>query len=194
MSAADARFGVRLVDTLARRRVVLGFVAGAFVLWFAQPTGSTLAAGTAVALAGEALRVWASGHLNKAREVTTSGPYRWLAHPLYVGSSIMGVGLAVVANSFVVTAIVGFYLVATLGAAVSSEEAFLHRAFGERYGRYRRGAGGSAGEFERRRFSLAQAMANREYRAVAGLVVAVLLLALKATYNGGSLWRGAAGF
>jgi hypothetical protein len=196
MSAADARFGVRLVDTLARRRVVLGFVAGAFVLWFAQPTGSTLAAGTAVALAGEGLRVWAAGHLNKAREVTTSGPYRWLAHPLYVGSSIMGVGLALVANSFVVTAIVGLYLVATLGAAVRSEEAFLHRAFGERYGRYRRGAGGSAGagELERRRFSLAQAMANREYRAVAGLVVAVLLLALKATYNSGSLWRGAAGF
>ena len=30
---------------------------------------------------------------NKAREVTSSGPYRWFAHPLYVGSSIMGAGL-----------------------------------------------------------------------------------------------------
>ena len=28
---------------------------------------------------------WAAGHLHKSREVTSSGPYRWLAHPLYVG-------------------------------------------------------------------------------------------------------------
>jgi hypothetical protein len=36
------------------------------------------------------------------------------------------------------------------------------------------------------------AMANREYRAVTGLLVAVLLLALKATYNG-MFWRAGAG-
>ena len=33
-------------------------------------------------------------------------------------------------------------------------------------------------------------MANREYRAVVGLVVAMLLLVLKATYNG-VFWRAA---
>jgi len=33
------------------------------------------------------------------------------------------------------------------------------------------------------RFSLAQAIANHEHRALVGLVVAVLLLALKASYN-----------
>ena len=41
-----------------------------------------------------------------------------------------------------------------------------------------------------RRFTLAQAIANREHRAVGGLVLAVLLLCLKATYNG-SFWRTA---
>jgi hypothetical protein len=188
-----------LVNLLARRRVTLGFVAGALVFWFAQPTSSTLARGTMVAAAGEALRVWAAGHLNKSREVTMSGPYRWLAHPLYVGSAVMGVGLAIIANSLAVTAIVGVYLIVTLAAAISSEEAFLRRTFGDRYTRYRRGVadretssrdGRAAAE---RRFSLAQAIANREYRALVGLALAVLLLSLKATYNGGSLWRLAAG-
>ena len=37
---------------------------------------------------------------------------------------------------------------------------------------------------------LAQAIANREYRAVVGLVLAVLLLIWKATYND-SFWRAA---
>ena len=42
----------------------------------------------------------------------------------------------------------------------------------------------------RRRFTVAQAMANREYRAVGGVVLAVLLLSLKAAYNG-AFWRAA---
>jgi len=174
---------------LARLRVPLGFVFGAVVLWLAQPTRGTLAIGTAVAIGGECLRVWASGHLNKARDVTASGPYRWFAHPLYAGSSIMGVGLAIIANHLLVTALIVVYLVVTLSAAVSSEEAFLRRAFGDRYDRYRRGDRSGS---ERRAFSVAQAIANREHRAVAGLALAVLLLVLKATYNG-TFWRAAAG-
>jgi phospholipid methyltransferase len=170
--------------------VTLGFLVGALVLWLAQPTSSTLAAGTAIAIAGEGLRIWAAGHLNKAREVTTSGPYRWFAHPLYVGSSVMGVGLALVANSIAVSVIIALYFVVTLTAAVRHEEAFLHATFGDRYDRYRRGADEAGGaDAEARRFSFARAIANREHRALVGLAVAILLLALKATYNGGSLWR-----
>ena len=62
--------------------------------WRSRPAPPCSAAAS-VALAGEALRIWAAGHLNKSREVTSSGPYRWFAHPLYVGSSVMGVGLAI---------------------------------------------------------------------------------------------------
>jgi len=170
---------------LARLRVPLGFVFGALVLVLARPTRPTLISGAAIACLGEALRIWAAGHLNKAREVTSSGPYRWFAHPLYVGSSVMGVGLAVATGRVAAAVLIGAYLGATLTAAVRSEEAFLRRAFGDRYDRYRRGgaSGGSADGNGARRFSLAQAIANREHRAVAGLLAAMLLLLLKATYN-----------
>jgi protein-S-isoprenylcysteine O-methyltransferase Ste14 len=172
-----------LARRLARLRVTLGFVFGALVLWLAEPTGATLAAGTAIAVVGEALRIWAAGHLNKAREVTASGPYRWLAHPLYVGSSIMGVGLAVVSASPLVFGLIALYLAVTLTAAIKSEEAFLRDRFGDRYAQYRNGPRVESA----RNFSVAQAMANHEYRALVGLGLAVLLLALKATYNG-LLW------
>ena len=191
MIATLARLRTWLAVALARRRVPLGFVFGALVLWLAQPTAATLVAGTAIAIVGESLRVWAAGHLNKAREVTTSGPYRWLAHPLYVGSSIMGVGLAVVSDSFVVSGLIALYLTVTLIAAMNSEEAFLRRAFGDRYDRYRQGmTSGASGKSGASRFSLARAIANHEYRALVGLAIAALLLALKATYNG-SFWRAA---
>ena len=173
------------VDRLARWRVPAGFACGVAVLWLAAPTRLTLAAGVTVAAAGEALRLWAAGHLNKSREVTSSGPYRWVAHPLYVGSSVMGAGLAIASGSVSVAIVVAVYLGVMITAAIRSEEAFLRRAFPERYDRYRRGAE-SAGDREAgaRRFTWAQARANHEPRSVAGLAAAVLLLVLKAVYDG----------
>jgi protein-S-isoprenylcysteine O-methyltransferase Ste14 len=178
------------VATLARLRVALGFVFGALVLILAHPSVRSVAWGMAVAACGEALRLWAAGHLQKSREVTVSGPYRWSPHPLYVGSTVMGVGLAIACASVPVAALVTVYLVTTLGAAISSEEAFLRRTFGEQYDLYRRGIAVRRARGSPRRFRLAQAMANREYRAVIGLVVATLLLLLKARYTA-LFWQSA---
>jgi protein-S-isoprenylcysteine O-methyltransferase Ste14 len=191
--AASGRVRYMVMATLARLRVALGFVFGVLVLILAQPTGRSLAIGMTIAAAGEAIRVWAAGHLRKSREVTVSGPYRWVAHPLYVGSSVMGIGLAVASASVLVAALIATYLVATLTAAIKSEEGFLRRTFGDQYDLYRSGVAAQRRErsaASRRPFRLDQAMANREYRAVAGLAVAILLLIWKATYNG-LLWRAA---
>jgi hypothetical protein len=175
-----------MIARLARLRVPLGFAFGIAVFWLAAPTRGSLAIGAAVAAVGEALRIWAAGHLNKSREVTSSGPYRWFAHPLYVGSSVMGAGLAVACASWIVALLIAVYLGTTITAAVKSEEAFLRRTFGDRYDRYRREGAVDAS----RRFSPAQAMRNREWRALAGLALALLLLTWKATYNG-TFWRAA---
>ena len=171
-------------STLARFRTRLGLVVGAAAFWLARPTLDTVAVGAMIAASGEALRIWAAGHLHKSREVTSSGPYRWLGHPLYVGSSIMGVGLAVASASIAVTLLIVIYLGATIAAAVKTEEAFLRQQFGDEYDRYRAGSRAPVA----RRFSLARVLANGEHRTIAGVVVVVLLLALKATYNGLFWW------
>jgi hypothetical protein len=181
--------GFGITNILARRRVPLGFAAGVLVWWLAQPSGDSLRAGTVIACAGQALRIWAAGHLYKSREVTVSGPYRFLRHPLYVGSSIMGIGLAVASGSVAAGALIVAYLAITLTAAITSEDSFLRQTFADQYDRYRRGA--ARGVAERRTFSARQVIANREYRSVVGLAAAVLLLVLKATYNG--MFWGAAG-
>jgi protein-S-isoprenylcysteine O-methyltransferase Ste14 len=165
-----------LAARLARVRVPLGFVASAVAAWFARPTWGSIAAGLAVAVAGEAVRFWAAGHLEKGREVTTSGPYRLTGHPLYLGSAIIGVGVMVACRSLVVWAVGVSYLGLSLGAAIRSEEAGLRAKFGREYVDYREGRAGGAA----RPFSLSRAMRNREHRAVVGLGAAMILLALKA--------------
>src|SRR5262245_14343803 len=107
-----------IVHALARLRVTLGFVCGPLVFVLSQPTMRSLAIGMSLAAIGEVIRIWAAGHLNKSREVTTSGPYRWVGHPLYVGSSVMGVGLAIACRSIIVAVLIAAYLVATLIAAI----------------------------------------------------------------------------
>jgi protein-S-isoprenylcysteine O-methyltransferase Ste14 len=160
---------------LARWRVTLGFVVAALVIVFAAPTWTTWRIGLVVAIVGEAIRVWAAGHLEKSREVTRSGPYRWTRHPLYLGSSVIALGVIVAAHSVVVAVAGVVYMATTIGAAIRTEEAFLKQQFGDTYERYQR----SAAEPMVRQFSLARARRNREHRAVVGLVGGFALLALK---------------
>ena len=80
--------------------------------------------------------MWAAGHLEKSKEVTRSGPYRFTRHPLYLGSSLIGIGFAIAANHLVVAIIVVAYLLLTLTAAMRSEEAHLREKFGDAYDAY----------------------------------------------------------
>ena len=160
---------------IARLRVPLGFAFSALALWLASPTPRSLALGGGIALAGEAIRLWAAGHLEKGREVTMSGPYAFTRHPLYAGSTLIGIGLAVASASIVVAAIVVLYLAVTLTAAIRTEEAHLTEKFGSAYPAYREGRAPGV----RRRFSAQRAMRNREYRAVAGLAFAMAVLWVK---------------
>src|SRR4051812_38008929 len=125
-----ARWRTRLDQALARSRVPLGFVFGGAVLWLARPTYATLASGGAIAAAGELLRVWAAGHLEKGREVTRSGPYRMTRHPLYAGSALIGAGVAVASAAWSVAVLVTVYLLSTIVAAIRHEEANMRAAFG----------------------------------------------------------------
>ena len=164
-----------LTESLARRRVALGFLAAVAVLLLARPTPLSWWIGLVVAGVGEAIRIWAAGHLEKGREITRSGPYRWSRHPLYVGSSIIAVGIVIASRSVPVGIVTAFYMGATITAAIRTEEAFLSERFGDAYDRYRE----SGSDPMPRRFSAARAMRNREYRAVAGLAGGFALLALR---------------
>jgi protein-S-isoprenylcysteine O-methyltransferase Ste14 len=162
-------------DILARRRVPLGFVAAIAALVLADPTWQTWRAGLLIALVGEGFRIWAAGHLEKGREVTRSGPYRLMRHPLYAGSTVIALGIAIASRSLVVAALAALYVGLTITAAVRAEEAQLRQAFGSTYDDYQ----ASRAAPMMRSFSLSRALRNREHRAVTGLAAGFALLALK---------------
>jgi protein-S-isoprenylcysteine O-methyltransferase Ste14 len=164
-----------MIRLLARWRVFLGFVFAAIALWLATPTPLSLLIGAAVSLAGESIRWWAAGHLEKSKEVTRSGPYQFTRHPLYLGSSLIGIGFAIAANHLVVAIIVVAYLLLTLTAAMRSEEAHLREKFGDAYDAYVEKRSAPMG----RPFSWQRALHNREHHTLAGLLGGFLILAVK---------------
>jgi protein-S-isoprenylcysteine O-methyltransferase Ste14 len=164
---------------LARWRVFLGFVSAALVLWLATPSWRSLVLGAAITVLGESLRVWAAGHLEKSQEVTRSGPYRFTRHPLYLGSTLIGIGLAVAAHHRIAALVILVYLVSTLTAAMRSEEAHLRQKFGDAYDAY---AEKRAAPMDRP-FSWARAVRNREHHTMAGLVAGLVVLAANVLFG-----------
>jgi protein-S-isoprenylcysteine O-methyltransferase Ste14 len=178
----SVRGRARFDQALARSRVPLGFVVGATVLWLARPTFSTLAMGGAIAAMGEMVRIWAAGHLEKASEVTRSGPYRFTRHPLYAGSALIGIGVVIASARWTVAALIAVYLLLTVVSAIRHEEANMRADFGGHYDAYvtSHAKPGDRPKPVGRRFSAERAFRNREYRAVVGLLAAADIFALKA--------------
>ncbi len=76
-------------------RLILLFAFLAALVWLSRPTPLSVLVGAPFVLVGEAVRLWAAGHLFKTQELITSGPYRYTRNPLYLGRFLLltGVGL-----------------------------------------------------------------------------------------------------
>ncbi|HZW76201.1 MAG TPA: isoprenylcysteine carboxylmethyltransferase family protein, partial [Caldimonas sp.] len=104
-----------------------------------------------------------------------SGPYRTVRHPLYLGSTILGVGFAVATWRLLPAIIVLAYLAITIPAAMRAEEAELEAQFGREYEAYRAGAAAPVD----RGFDPQRVIANHEHRTIAGFVLGMVLLLLR---------------
>ena len=103
--------------------------------------------GSLVALAGAAFVVICHGELGaawsfapKADQSTgliTSGPYRLVRHPIYLGLGLLAVGEALAFGSWPALFIALAGVVPTLAWRALAEEKLLSRAFGESYEVYR---------------------------------------------------------
>ena len=88
-----ARFFRDLRDNRHRTRQLIGISFLVLLTIVGTPANAAVYfAGVAVATLGIAVRLWASGHVNKNRELATSGPYAYVRHPLYVGNHLIAIG------------------------------------------------------------------------------------------------------
>lgn len=97
-STCTGEFGSLSRKTISGKIRLLALYAGILGLCvISEPTVRTVAVGAAIVALGEAVRLWAAGHLHKSRILITSGPYRYTRHPMYLGRFFVFSGLAVMA-------------------------------------------------------------------------------------------------
>jgi protein-S-isoprenylcysteine O-methyltransferase Ste14 len=169
-----------------RWRVRLGYPLAIAVLFFARPNPRSILYGALVGIIGLALRAWAAGYLHKQKALTVTGPYAYTRNPLYLGSSILALGVAIAARSWISAAIIAAYFVIVYSVVMRREEGELRLQHGADFDRYAatvplffpwfssvRVERGSQGAF-----SAAQYGKNHEWQAAAGflLLLSVLIL------------------
>ncbi len=168
----------------ARWRVPLGFAFGVAYLVFSQPNSRLLMTGGALAIVGLLVRAYAAGCLDKDRSLAASGPYAYSRNPLYLGSSVMGCGLAIAGASWPLgLAFVALFAV-VYWPVMRREAEFLQQQFGETYRRYAEAVPfffptGRHAPPAAEGFRWVLYRKNREYQAAAGFVAGIIFLAIK---------------
>lgn len=169
---------------VARRiRVPLGFIFAVVYIWLARPTKPSLIAGTLLLIPGLVLRGLASGHVQKDKQLTTSGPYAYTRNPLYLGSLVIASGFAVAARSWWIVAAMLLMFILIYIPVIAGEERYLRRMFPgyEDYARHvprfwlRFSPYGSQGSA----YSSARYWKHREYQATLGCVAMMAMLVAK---------------
>lgn len=184
-----------------RIRVPSGFVLAPLLFISARPSSSSLAAGAFVALIGLAIRAWASGHLKKNQELATSGPYAHTRNPLYLGTFLLGMGVAIGGGAAWFAAFFAMVYLAIYVPVMLAERDTMRDLFPDEYQEYSKhvplfvprftpygghSATSYAAQLKRRpkwkagpQFELSLYLRHREYRAAVGFAVIYALLATK---------------
>ena len=171
----------------SRYRVAAGWVLGVLVLVLARPGLRSILLGLPLVVLGAAARLWASGHIEKTLKLATGGPYAHSRNPLYVGSLLLALGVAVACASPWVVLAVALYFLAFYPAVMREEAAFLRKKFPEY-------AGWEAavplfwprllpGGPRESRFDWARVRRNREWRTAAALPLLAALLYARSLFG-----------
>jgi protein-S-isoprenylcysteine O-methyltransferase Ste14 len=172
-----------------RWRVRAGYPVAVLFWIFARPSYRAIAVGAIIAAFGLLIRGLAAGHLQKDRELATTGPYAVTRNPLYLGSSLLAAGFAIAGGSWADGAMVIAYFAVFYYAVMRNEESDLRKRFGAAFDEYANhvplffprysprppaASGGTAPVAQEFSWQLYQR--NREYKALVGTVVGLGLL------------------
>ena len=185
------RFTARWRAWAAHHRVHVGIFFAIFYVALSRPSPERFLFGAALVIAGEAIRVWACGHLVRNKVLTRHGPYSRLRHPLYLGSLLIGIGLALLAQHvFIWLAAFGLLYLGFYLPAMYIEELRLQSLFGAEYQEYMeevprliprlgRTHGWPDQTTPETGFSWEISRQNRELRTVAVMLALLIIQALK---------------
>ena len=129
----------------------LGLAAAEFVPALAIPISPwpLFVAGLSLGWAGIGLALWATYTLGRFyrpvvtihedHEVVTTGPYRYVRHPIYAGAMVLMVGVGLALGNWLSLILCALLPLSAYVARIRVEERALEEALGDRYRQYEQG-------------------------------------------------------
>jgi protein-S-isoprenylcysteine O-methyltransferase Ste14 len=183
---------MNIKEFILKKRVALGFIFALIYLVLSIPgSPRTMWIGFCIAGLGELIRILSSGFIIKTDELTTTGPYAYVRHPLYLGSFVMGLGCCIsvfsidyIVLSLIILALYILFFFSVYIPLLKKEEIVLTEKYKDAYLAYMKNVpmflprltpytkGGS-------NFSIKIFLKNKEYQAIIGLLIIILITIIK---------------
>ena len=109
----------------------IGLLLVAVCAHFAKLDSGTVAAGLALAGAGQVFRIYAAGFIHKNRQLAKNGPYALVRHPLYLGNILILIGFTLASANLYVAGVVLLFFLIWYPAAIAYEDSKLENIFGD---------------------------------------------------------------
>ena len=170
-----------VIEIIIRYRSFVGILCLIALLYLAKPSPVSVAVGFFFIIAGMFFRAWASGYINKDKELATDGPFSLTRNPLYFGNFILGLGIAIAGNNEYSYGIFFCFYLSFFPFLMVIEHKRMKEKFGEAYEKY---AGNLHSFFpkikkiKKGEYNISYYMKNREYRVLyfSLFVIAIMIL------------------
>ncbi len=158
---------------------------GIYVILFANSDDQSLRTGIWFILTGLFLRVWANGYAIKSEKVTTSGPYAFVRHPLYLGTMLLALGFIIMLKLYFIGALFFLVMSVVYYRTIKKEEQIMEHKFKDQYINYKNKVPAIAPtifpyrEGEKWPFSFRRLIKSQEYKLFIWMIILVIAFHLK---------------
>ena len=159
---------------------------GTAAVIFAIPDDKSIRVGIWFIITGLFIRIWANGYAIKLEKLTTSGPYAFLRHPLYLGTMLLIVGFILTLKIHYIIGILSIIVIAAVYySTIKKEEQMLEQKFKDAYINYKKKVPAifptifPYREGEKWPFSLARLIKSQEYKLLLWIIILTIVFHLK---------------
>lgn len=124
------------IERSLKPRFALVYPFGLLMLFFGHVDEHSLRAGIGCVIAGMLIRLWSNGFAIKNDKLTVCGPYAFVRNPLYLGTSLIALGMAIVLS-------MGWFILLFVGVmtfiyvkTIKGEQKDLEAKFGDDFRHY----------------------------------------------------------
>lgn len=169
----------------SKLRFAIIYPFGIFVILFSNSDDKSIIQSIGFVIAGLLIRLWANSYAIKLDKLTTSGPYAYIRHPLYLGTTLLFIGFVMMLKAYYIGILFIIIMVGVYYRTIKKEEAMLEEKFKDEFIRYKKKVSAMLPtifpyrEGEKWPFSFRRLIKSQEYKTFLWVIIFMIAFHLK---------------